>query len=466
MKKFQLKNPSPSPRIRLLASRNLTIMKLMKFTTFVVSLLSLAAVAVGETASPPVKNATLGQLLEYALEHNISIRQAQEQILEQEGLIVEIKSSILPQASLMAGYSTKDEDLLVNRPAPGTGATDYWNVSIEVSQLLYSGGGVTAALDAQKYARESVRHALRAAVDRAVLEVRSRFYEALLTRGQIAVQEQNVQYLQEQLKTVKDRFAANTVSRFDVLQAEVQLANAQPALIRARNNYRIAIDELYRTVGYPSQVIHAYDGSEIEGELVFEPIAYNFADALQRAMVERPELQQLDTINRAREAGVRVARAGYFPTVSVYGGYDVEKSPLSDTFGDSLSGWKVGVRSSWALFDGRRTKGQVIQARSRLRQAELDAENLRLGIEVEVRRAVSALQEASELAEAASRVTEQATEALRLAEVRYSAGTATQLELLQSRVAVTDARTNQLFANYSYLLAAAQLRKAIGDSAP
>jgi outer membrane protein TolC len=73
------------------------------------------------------------------------------------------------------------------------------------------------------------------------------------------------------------------------------------------------------------------------------------------------------------------------------------------------------------------------------------------------------LQEATELAEAAQKVVTQAEEALRLANARYGAGTATQLDVLQARVALTQARTNQLEANYSYNVAVASVRKAIGQ---
>ncbi|MEM9026398.1 MAG: TolC family protein, partial [Verrucomicrobiota bacterium] len=85
-------------------------------------------------------------------------------------------------------------------------------------------------------------------------------------------------------------------------------------------------------------------------------------------------------------------------------------------------------------------------------------------IEVEVRRAISSLQEAEELVEAATKVVEQAEEALRLADARYSAGAGTQLNVLSARFALTDARTNQLQANYSHLVAVANFERAVGDT--
>ena len=85
-----------------------------------------------------------------------------------------------------------------------------------------------------------------------------------------------------------------------------------------------------------------------------------------------------------------------------------------------------------------------------------------LAVEVQVRSAHSALQEARELAEASQKVVEQAQEALRLANVRYDAGTATQLDVLQTNVELTTARTNQIQAYYAFNVALAQLRAAMG----
>ena len=87
-----------------------------------------------------------------------------------------------------------------------------------------------------------------------------------------------------------------------------------------------------------------------------------------------------------------------------------------------------------------------------------------LAIEVEVRRALADLDGATELAAAATKVVDQAEEALRLANARYGAGTATQLDVLSAQVALTSTRNNLVEANYSYIVAAASVRRAIGLS--
>jgi outer membrane protein len=394
--------------------------------------------------------------LTLALEHNLAIRAARERLREQEGVITEVKSLALPQAGLVGGYSRNDEDLTSDRGI--SSSTQNWALGLQVRQTLYQGGGVQAALAAQRSTREAALMDLQATLDRELLNVRTRFYDALLAREQVAVQESNVALLAEQLATTRHRFEAGAVSQFEVLRAEVELANARPALIRARNDQRNALVELRRVIGLAAP----RDEVELVGELAFAPVHYELGRSLAEARARRPELRQLAALVEAREAGVRYARSGYRPEVAVVGGYELRKNNFSDRFSDSVDGWSLGVQSSWALFDGRATAGRVAQARSRLEQTRLQAEELELLIEVEVRRALSALQEAAELAEAAGITVTQAEEAMRLAEARYAAGTATQLDLLQVRVALTLARDNQLQANYRHHIALAQLRRATG----
>jgi outer membrane protein TolC len=87
-----------------------------------------------------------------------------------------------------------------------------------------------------------------------------------------------------------------------------------------------------------------------------------------------------------------------------------------------------------------------------------------LGVDVDVRRSISTYQQATELAEASKKVVEQAEEAVRLANARFGAGTATQLDVLTSQVDLTTARLNQLQAYYSYNVSVANVRRAMGQS--
>ena len=246
----------------------------------------------GSDGLPPALD--LPSATSYALEHNYAIRMAKERIREQEGMIVEVKSSVLPNASVQSSYSRTDESL-VNGP----GSEQNWSVALQVSQLLYSGGGVSATLDAQRLTREASLLDLRATVDQVLAQVRGGYYDVILARNRIEVQEQNIRLLEEQLANARSRFEAQSVSRFDVLRAEVELANAHPPLIRSRNAYRIAVDELYRVIGFNRDEFVGVLPA-IVGDLSFKPVPAELEPSIRQALENRPELQYLEVMRKAR----------------------------------------------------------------------------------------------------------------------------------------------------------------------
>ncbi|MBL9218081.1 MAG: TolC family protein [Opitutaceae bacterium] len=396
--------------------------------------------------------------LGFALDNNFTIRQAKERIRQQEGVVLEVRSAQIPNVSATAGYARNADEISSN------GRDHNWSVNITARQVVFAGGGVTASVKSQQLSLDAAVLALRAVINDVLLQVRTQFYGVLVARERIKVQEQNIELLQRQLQDVKNRYEAGTVSNFEVLRAEVALANAQPALITARNDHRLAIEELRRSLGFTN-----IDESTVAktpdflGSLDFTPASYELRSALSTARESRPDLQRLLKLESAAEQGVTARRAGYVPDVSVYGAYDWRmNSTGSSSLSNARDGWTLGLQSSWDIFDGRATAGRVSQARSQLEQAKLAVAEARLSVDVDVRRAISTFQQATELAEASKKVVEQAEEAVRLANARFSAGTATQLDVLTSQVDLTTARLNQLQAYYSYNVAVANVRRAMG----
>lgn len=414
----------------------------------------------------------LNYALAYAIDNNFAIRQAKERIRQQEGIVLEVRSSLLPNVAASGAYQRNADEASLN------GRDHAWSVDITARQILYSGGGVAASVMGQQLALDAAVLTLRAVINDALLGVRTRFYTVLLTRERIKVQEQNIGLLQRQLQDVKNRYEAGTVSNFEVLRAEVALANAQTPLITVRNEHRLAVEELRRALGF----VNADEQNvtklpDFLGTLEFTPASFDpqgtagatpermrelVRSALASAREQRPDLQRLKKLEAAAEEGVTARRAGYRPNVAVFGAYDWRKAAGSNNFPGDRDGWTVGLSSTWNIFDGRATAGRVAQARSQLEQAKLGVAEAQLSVDVDVRRAISAYQQATELAAASKKVVEQAEEALRLAIARYNAGTATQLDVLTSQVDRTTAHLNQLQAYYSYNVAVATTRMAMG----
>jgi outer membrane protein TolC len=397
--------------------------------------------------------------IRYALDHNYAILQAREQIKQQEGVLVQVTSRSIPNVAVNSGYSKNSSSVATSNPQ----VTSDYSVQLQASQVLFSGGGVQASIKQAKFIRDAAAYDLEAVINQSILQVRSVFYNVLLAREKIKVQEENIGLYTRQLEDAQNQLNSGIVSNFEVLRAQVALANQQPGLITARNDYRVAIEQLRQVMGVPS----GPRGStsvfpEISGTLDYTPETFDLDSTLAQAHDHRPELLSLQSRSQSGQQAVIQAKSTYYPSLSAVGTY--EWVGLGFAHGSSVSknGWLVGLQSSWAIFDGRATEGKIRQARSFETQSRLGLESEQLVIDVEVRQALSALEEANELVTASKKTVELAEESLRLAQVRYHTGKATQLDVLTSQVDLTVARTNVLKANYSYSIALATLHKAIG----
>ena len=439
-------------------------MKTVRFTLALTLPLAGLLLAIAPLAAAPASEQPMPESLDlktaigFAIDNNLAIRQARERIKQQEGVVIEVTARAIPNVSASGYYEHVDKSISSQFPA----SDRYWSISLTATQTLFAGGGVRSAIKSASLNREAAMLDLQNVINNALLSVRVAFYDVLLNQEKIKVQEQNVQLLKEQLKNVTDRFNAGTVSSFEKLRAEVAVANAQVPLITARNDFRLSIEALRLALGFTRNSQDTLTKvPDILGHLDYTPTSFDLQAAFDSAHNNRPDLQRLAKLAEAGEQTVTTARSNYYPTVALFGGWALRKG-ASNSFGDSPDGFNVGVQSQWNIFDGRATGGRVIQARSGLQQTKLAQIQAQLDAEVEVRRAYSTWQESTELVDASQKVVAQAEEAVRLATARYDAGTATQLDVLQSQVDLTTARTNQLQAYYNYNTAVAALRKAMG----
>jgi outer membrane protein TolC len=185
-------------------------------------------------------------------------------------------------------------------------------------------------------------------------------------------------------------------------------------------------------------------------------------DAIQQAFNRRTELISLQKEIELSELNIINAKSGYQPTVSIFAGYNVQNNEFSTDVGNEVHGWIGGGQMSWNIFDGLLTHGKVIQAKAQASHAKTDYEDRARIIELEVRTDYSDFIEARETLESQVKVQEQAVESLREAYARASAGTGTQLDVLDAETSLTQARTTQVQAQHDYVAARARLERAMG----
>jgi outer membrane protein TolC len=270
-----------------------------------------------------------------------------------------------------------------------------------------------------------------------------------------------VAVLQSQLQDQQSRFEAGTVPRFNVLQAEVALANAIPPVIQARNALRISQFSLVKQLGLnypenPSQI-----PIDVAGQLDYNPIEINLASSVFTALARNPSLkvQRQNILIEAER--LKSAMAGFQPTLNATAGWQTFNVPTSAALDDTVNGWFFGLTGSWNIFDGLATVGATQAARAALDQSRINYDNAARGIELDVQRAVSNLIEAREIVDSQRANVTQATEALRLSRERLDAGAGTQLDVLNAQQSLLEAQTTELEGQYRYITALAEYNRVL-----
>jgi outer membrane protein TolC len=403
-----------------------------------------------------------------ALRQNSAILKGKADLRASCGVEVQLRAIALPQLSAGGGYNYQEPSLIETFPAPFSGYIQFpdqnWNADIKVQQTIYAGGRITSALRSAKLTHAQALLNYQATLADTLLAVRVAYDDVLVAAQQMAVHEASVQLLTHELEDMQKRFDAGTVPRFDVLRAQVELANERPRLIQAKNDFRIGKDNLLNLLAvHLPKTIGQDVPLQLSDTLEARPYVMDMPTALARALEKRPELAALRKARTLRHEDLVKAKSGYKPTAQLVGGYQWQSLSYENNLGADLSGWVAGAQLSWNIFDGQLTRGRVMEAKARYERAQLDVDESGRQIELEVRTAHFNFVEAREVLESQKMVQEQAQEALRLAEARHAAGAGTLLDVLSAQTALTQARTTQVQALHDYAVARARLQRALGE---
>jgi len=410
---------------------------------------------------------SLANCLNIALQQNGTILEAKSDLEAQQGVVVQTRAIALPQLQATGQYKDSDPSAIESFPVPNTPAlpNQNWNAGIQIVQSVYEGGRLVSAFQAASATKKQALAQYQTVIADMLLAVRLAYYDVLLAAQQITVNEASVNLLQVELKDQQSRYTAGTVPRLNVLRAEVALANERPALIQARNNYRIAKNNLSVLLGYnlPREVWEDIPLT-LTDSLDARPYEVDLPAAIQQALSRRTELVALRKTTELQRLNVVNAKAGYKPALQVFAGYTWHNSQFTEPveLDHDINGWNVGGQLSWNIFDGMLTRGKVTQAKANYTKAKTTLDDRARQIELEVRTAYSDFLTARETLESQTKVQEEAEEALREAKARADAGTGTQLDVLDAQTSLTQARTTQVQALHDYDAARARLERAIG----
>src|SRR5471030_884500 len=318
---------------------------------------------------------SLADCLNVALQQNATILKAQNDLEASHGIVVQTRAVALPQLTASGQYKYTDPNAIEAFPNTPGSPNQNWNAGIQLVQSIYEGGKMVAAFRAADATKQQALAQFQTVVADTLLATRVAYYDVLLAAQQITVHEASVNLLQKELEDQQHRFDAGTVPKFNVLRADVAVANERTNLIQARNNYRIAKNNLSNLLSYnlPREILEEVP-LNLTDTLESTPYDVNLPDAIQQALARRTELTVLRKTVELEKLNIVNAKSGYKPTVSLfagYGWYNAQFTPPVELDHD-INGWNAGAELQWNIFDGLLTHGKVVQANALYERSKND----------------------------------------------------------------------------------------------
>ena len=267
------------------------------------------------------------------------------------------------------------------------------------------------------------------------------------------MEERRVQRQADQLEFVRQQLELGRATRSDSLRSQVDLNNAQLALLNAENNARTRTFELTEVIGSETLV-----GPTPEAELAMAAIPFTRDELFAMADVTAPALQAASVAVEAAEAAVSSARSSYLPSITVGAGYGW----ANQEFPPSNRSWSFSLRGSYPLFNGFSRETQVFRARASADQARQAERAARLNLSSLLDARYATAQSALAGVDLAERNVELSEESLRVVQERYQLGLATILELQDAQITLTQAEVDLVRGRFDYEAAVAGIEALLG----
>ena len=335
----------------------------------------------------------------------------------------------------------------------GFALQDTLSTVVTFTQPLSTGGKVEALVAQARAGRDASLSSLRLARQQVAFQTRQAYYAALLAAEAAQVAEEAKKSADEHLRIARVRFEAGAAPQFDVLQAEAFVARSEQTLIRAKNAAEASQIALNTAMGVP-----AGERFQLISPGLRQAPAEPLESLLSEAEKERPDLDQLRRQAQAARASISAAKADRKPSLSFIATY----TGLSPESSFSVSGYDAFLAAHLNLMNGNRAEAGIAQAVSYHKAALDSVERLRQSVVLDVRSAHLDIAAARAALEAADKEVTQATEAHRVAVVRYNEGMGTSVEILDAEAQLSGARNRRSQARFEYNLALAHLDLAVG----
>jgi TolC family type I secretion outer membrane protein len=415
-----------------------------------------------------IKVLDLKTVQQIAIKGNPSLDAARERVIQARQQLVQARAAYFPRIDASGGgrrsIMSDNDYMALAATTPGVDdTTDIYTAGISASWTLFDGFQREYSHLRAKHGKNSSIQSRNNVLRLLLYQVAAGYFNAQLARENINIAKANEEFNQRQLHEAEARYRVGTGSLSDVYNFRVRINSAKSQLIAAKQGYEVALYGLASLMGIPDAKLPSpIELSKLEDETGDELKIPDTASSIRYALNYRPDLKQSDYLLQQAKAGVGSARAGYYPTISITGSIDGDRTE-SWEFENEDFGKSIMLNISFNLFTGGQTMSRVSEAKSRLRESENNLEDTRISVISDVESAVVRLKAAQEQLALQRANTELVQQTRDLVEKEYSAGQGSLVRLNEAQRDLVTAQSNLVLSLVSMRQAWEGLKSSTGE---
>jgi outer membrane protein len=413
-------------------------------------------------------NLTLKQTIEAAIKANLRLQQSQDEVEAAQANKKARTTEFFPTLNARYSYLKRDNPTTTVFGTPQTGLVDVlvnpedeYNFVTSFNQPIFTGFALfnqykiaSLGLDVAEFLEKITRQNV-------ILDAKNAYYSVLKTQKLVDVARDTVKQIAAQKDVAENMYQVGMSPLNDLLQSQVQLANAKQRLITAQNTMEIAKSKfntlLRKPVNAPVVIADILDYTSFE---------YDIDYCLTRAEANRLEIQVADLEVQIAGKNYKLSQRDYYPAVNLTGTWTHRGTDWDVNGGRGIGDkefWDIRATATWNFWEWGRTRYGVKEKLSRLSQAKSRKKEIHDNIDLEVKEAYLRTIESEKNITTIEKAIEQAKENLRITEERYKEQVSTTTDVLVAQTLLTDTMTNYYNALYDFKIAKAVLYRAIGQ---
>lgn len=404
---------------------------------------------------------SLKQCIDYAVEHNVSIKQAANTVEQNAVEVNTAKWARLPSLSGSAGqgWSWGRTQTAVKDEESGDYSTVYVNsnsnntsMSLNASVPLFTGLELPNQYALSKLNLKAAMADLGKAKEDLAINIASSYLQALFCQEIYQVSLGQVQLSKEQCQRIERLAELGKASQAEVAEAKARVAQDELSAVQARNDHQLALLNLSQLIELETPEGFQLEVPQVSIEL--RPL-YNPDEIFQTALSEKSSIRAAQYRLEGSKYSIKLAQSGFYPRLNLNGSLGTSYySTINRTFrqqmGDNFSKY-VGLSLSVPLFNRFETRNRVRTARLQRENYALQLEDARKTLYKEIQQAWYNASAAESKFTSSNAAAEASAEAFRLTNEKYNNGQATAVEYNEAKQNLLKAQSDELQAKYDYL---------------